>query len=186
MRSSCRRGRRRGKYYLIGAYVEPHSVDPDGDERAPLHCSTLWAEQAATASTQREPWYRSIQTPSQRIFVALVKALDAVAIVAFVTDLHLGAQRADGRKFLDHESDCLRCGRKPAIAHRLPRPTLALGHEQLGRCAVVECRGLIFGRHIGDLTRIARKYSPRVMANRKACIRAKLIPAENGTARGAY
>src|SRR5262249_60003560 len=161
MRSSCRRGRRRGKYYSIGAYVEPHSVDPDGGERAPLHCSTSWAEQAATASTQSEPWYRSIQeTPSQWIFVALVKALDAVAIVAFVTDLHLGAQRADGRKFLDHESDCLRCGRKPAIAHRLPRPTLALGHEQLGRCAVVECRGLIFGRHIDVLTRLA----PRILA----------------------
>src|SRR5262249_62253535 len=156
MRSSCRRGRRRGKYYSIGAYVEPHSVDPDGGERAPLHCSTSWAEQAATASTQSEPWYRSIQqTPSQRIFVALVKALNAVAIVAFVTDLHLGAQRADGRKFLDHESDRLRCGRKPAITQRLPRPTLALGHEQLGRCGVAACQGLIVGRPLDVLSRPA-------------------------------
>src|SRR5262249_42866342 len=62
--------------------------------------------------------------PSQRIFVALVKALNAVAIVAFVADLHRGAQRVHGRKFLDRESDRLRCGRKPAIAQRLPRPTL--------------------------------------------------------------
>src|SRR5215468_8056978 len=97
--------------------------------------------------TQSEPWYRSIQqTPSQRIFVALVKALNAVAIVAFVTDLHPGAQRPHGRKFLDRESDSLRCGRKPAIAQLLTRSTLTLGHEQLGRCAVVEFRGLVFGR----------------------------------------
>jgi hypothetical protein len=27
----------------------------------------------------------------------------------------------------------------------LPRPALALGHEQFGRCAVVECHGLLLG-----------------------------------------
>jgi hypothetical protein len=41
--------------------------------------------------------------------VALVKALNVVAIEALVTDLH---KRAHGWKFLDGEPDRLRCGRK--------------------------------------------------------------------------
>jgi hypothetical protein len=44
-----------------------------------------------------------------------VQALNVVAIEALVTDLHPGAQRAHGRKFLDSEPDRLRCGRKAAI-----------------------------------------------------------------------
>src|SRR5207248_4203323 len=74
--------------------------------------------------------------------VALVKALNVVAIETFVTDLHPGAQRAHGRKFLDGEPDRLRCGRKAAIAQRLSGSALALSHEQLGGYAVVEWSGL--------------------------------------------
>jgi len=88
------------------------------------------------------------QTPLQWEIVALVKALNVVGIEAFVTDLHPGAPRAHGRKFLDGEPNRLRCGRKATIAQRLSRPALALAHEQLGGCAVVECRSLAVGRHI--------------------------------------
>src|SRR5215831_3450824 len=101
------------------------------------------------------------QTPLQWEIVALVKALNVVAIETFVTDLQPGAQRAHGRKFLDGEPDRLRCGRKAAIAQRLSGSALALSHEQLGGYAVVECRGLIFGRHIDILTRLAREHPPR-------------------------
>jgi hypothetical protein len=38
------------------------------------------------------------QTPLQWKIIALVKALNVVAIEAFVTDLHPGAQRAHGRE----------------------------------------------------------------------------------------
>src|SRR5262249_41638373 len=72
------------------------------------------------------------RTPLQWVIVALVQALDVVAIEALVTDLHPGTQRAHGRKFLDSEPDRLRCGRKAAIAQRLSCPALALTHEQLG------------------------------------------------------
>jgi len=51
----------------------------------------------------------------QWVIVALVQALNVVAIEALVTDLHPGAQRAHARKFLDGEPDRLRCGRKAAI-----------------------------------------------------------------------
>src|SRR5215472_7766928 len=101
------------------------------------------------------------QTPLQWEIVALVKALNVVAIEAFVTDLHPGAQRAHGRKLLDGEPDRLRCGRKAAIAQRLSWPALALPHEQLGGCAVVECHTPAVGQHIDILTRRARKRSPR-------------------------
>ena len=77
-------------------------------------------------------WQSIRQTPLQWEIVALVKALNVVGIEAFVTDLHPGAQRAHGRKFLDSEPDRLRCGRKATIAQQLSRPTLALAHEQLG------------------------------------------------------
>src|SRR5262245_18856002 len=86
------------------------------------------------------------RTPLQWVIVALVKALDIVAIEALVTDLHPGTQRAHGRKFLDSEPDRLRCGRKAAIAQRLSCPALALAHEPLGGYAVVECHGLAVGR----------------------------------------
>src|SRR5262245_40007899 len=82
------------------------------------------------------------QTPLQWEIVALVKALNVVAIETFVTDLHPGAQRAHGRKFLDGEPDRLRCGRKAAIAQRLSLPALALSHEQLGGYAIVKWSGL--------------------------------------------
>jgi len=82
------------------------------------------------------------QTPLQWEIVALVKALNVVAIETFVTDLHPGAQRAHGRKFLDGEPDRLRCGRKAAILQRLSGSALALSHEQLGGYAVVEWSGL--------------------------------------------
>ena len=59
----------------------------------------------------------------QWVIVALVKALNVVAIEALVTDLHPGTQRAHGRKFLDSEPDRLRCGRKTAIAQRLSCPS---------------------------------------------------------------
>src|SRR6266436_7281841 len=94
------------------------------------------------------------QTPLQWEIVALVKALNVVAIETFVTDLHPGAQRAHGRKFLDGEPDRLRCGRKAAITQRLPCPALALGHEQFGGYAVIECRGVAIGQHIGVPTRL--------------------------------
>ena len=58
----------------------------------------------------------------QWVIVALVEALDVVAIEALVTDLHLGTQRAHGRKFLDGEPDRLRCGCKATIAQRLSWP----------------------------------------------------------------
>src|SRR5262249_50777123 len=82
------------------------------------------------------------QTPLQWEIVALVKALNVVAIETFVTDLHPGAQRAHGRKFLDGEPDRLRCGCKAAIAQRLSGSALALSHEQLGGYAVVEWSGV--------------------------------------------
>src|SRR5262249_9361931 len=81
------------------------------------------------------------QTPLQWEIVALVKALNVVAIETFVTDLHPGAQRAHGRKFLDGEPDRLRCRRKAAILQRLSGSALALSHEQLGGGAAVGCSG---------------------------------------------
>ena len=75
----------------------------------------------------------------QWVIVALVKALNVVAIEALVTDLHPGTQRAHGWKFLDGEPDRLRCGRKAAIA-QLSWPALA--HEQLSGYAVVESHSL--------------------------------------------
>ena len=77
----------------------------------------------------------------QWVIVALVEALNVVAIEALVTDLHPGTQRAHGWKLLDGEPDRLRCGRKAAIA-RLSWPALALAHEQLSGYAVVECHSL--------------------------------------------
>src|SRR5262249_59379917 len=95
----------------------------------------------------RQPicWQSIRQTPLQWVIVALVKALNVVAIEALVTDLHPGTQRAHGRKFLDGEPDRLRCGRKAAKAQRLSCPALALAHEQLGGDAVVECHSLAVG-----------------------------------------
>src|SRR6516225_3254780 len=93
-------------------------------------------------------WQSIRQTSLQREIVALVKALNVVAIEAFVTDLHPGAELAHVRKFLDGEPDRLCCGRKAAIAQRLSRPAPALAHEQLRGYAVVECRSLPVGRHI--------------------------------------
>src|SRR5262249_58871220 len=81
------------------------------------------------------------QTPLQWEIVALVKALNVVAIEALVADLHPGAQR-DGRQLLDGEPDRLRCRRKAAIAQRLSWPTLALWHEQLGGEPAVGWLGL--------------------------------------------
>src|SRR6516164_1370747 len=86
------------------------------------------------------------QMPLQWKIIALVKALNVVAIEAFVTDLHPGAQRAHGRKLLDGKPDRLRCGRKAAIAQRLSRPAFALSREQLSGYAVVECHILAVGR----------------------------------------
>src|SRR5215472_2062081 len=82
------------------------------------------------------------QTPLQWEIVAIVKALNGVAIEALVADLHPGAQRAYSRQLLDGEPDRLRCGRKAAIAQPLSWAALALCHEQLGRNAVVEWLGL--------------------------------------------
>jgi len=82
------------------------------------------------------------RTPLQWVIVALVKALNVVAIEALVTDLHPGTQRAHRRKFLDRESDRLRCGRKPAIFPAAAATYPCAWPEQLGGCAVVECRGL--------------------------------------------
>src|SRR5215510_1300838 len=94
----------------------------------------------------RESAVEIVPQMRQWVIVALVKALDVVAIEALVTDLHPGTQRAHGRKFLDGEPDRLRCGRKAAIAQRLSCPALALAHEQLGGYAVVECHSLAVGR----------------------------------------
>src|SRR5262245_65573165 len=94
------------------------------------------------------------QTPLQWEIVALIKALNVVAIEALVTDLHPGPQCAHGRKLLDGEQDRLRCGRKAAIAQRLSWAALALCHEQLGGYVVVECHSLAVGRHIDVPTRL--------------------------------
>src|SRR6516162_1450843 len=107
--------------------------------------SKLWKSSATIKLTPaRSKLIR--RTPLQWVIVALVKALDVVAIEALVTDLHPGTQRAHGRKLLDSEPDRLRCGRKAAIAQRLSCPALALAHEQLGGYAVVECHSLAVGR----------------------------------------
>src|SRR5215472_2406363 len=94
------------------------------------------------------------QTPLQWEIVALVKALNVIAIEALVTDLHPGSQCAHGRKLLDGEQDRLRCRRKAAIAQRLSWAALALCHEQLGGYVVVECHSLAVGRHIDVPTRL--------------------------------
>jgi hypothetical protein len=73
------------------------------------------------------------QTPLQWEIGSLVKALNVVAIETFVTDLHPGAQRGDGREFLNGEPDRLRCSRKAAVAQRLSRSALALSHEKARR-----------------------------------------------------
>src|SRR6516164_6514523 len=98
--------------------------------------------------------------PSQWVIIALVEALNVVAIEALVTDLHPGAQRAHGRKLLDGKPNRLRRGGKAAIAQRLSRPALALAHEQLGGDAVVEC-GPAVGRHsnVPTLPRISASVS---------------------------
>src|SRR5262249_2305403 len=76
------------------------------------------------------------QTPLQWEIVALVKALNVVAIETFVTDLHPGAHRARGRKFLDGEPDRLRCRRKAAILQRLSGSALALSSALLKASAL--------------------------------------------------
>src|SRR5262250_4033207 len=81
------------------------------------------------------------RTPLQWEIVAVVKALNVVAIEALVADLHPGAQRAYGRQLLDGKPDRLRCGHKAAIAQPLSWATLALCNEQLGGNAVVEWLG---------------------------------------------
>src|SRR5215510_5177981 len=109
---------------------------------------------ARLGATASKPWKSSAAIKlthcpfaiNPTVIVALVKALNVVAIEALVTDLHPGTQRAHGRKFLDGEPDRLRCGRKAAIAQRLSCPALALAHEQLGGYAVVECHSLAVGR----------------------------------------
>src|SRR5215510_6848 len=109
---------------------------------------------ARLGATASKPWKSSAAIKlthcpfaiNPTVIVALVKALNVVAIEALVTDLHPGTQRAHGRKFLDGEPDRLRCGRKAAIAQRLSCPALALAHEQLGGSAVVECHSLAVGR----------------------------------------
>src|SRR5262245_48728506 len=85
------------------------------------------------------------RTPLQWVIVALVQALNVVAIEALVTDLHPGTERAHGWKSLDSEPDRLCCGRKTAVAQRLSCPALALGHDQVGRYAVIECHSLAVG-----------------------------------------
>src|SRR5439155_4919673 len=74
----------------------------------------------------------------QWIVAALVETLDVVTVETLVADLHPGAERADRGKILDCESDRLRGGGEAAITERLARTALAFGHEQFGRCAVVE------------------------------------------------
>src|SRR2546421_450429 len=91
---------------------------------------------------------RSIRRrPLQRVIVAVVEALNVIAIEALVTDLHPGAERAHGRKLLNGKPDRLRRSGKATIAQRLSRPALAPSHEQLGGEAVVEWRSLPLGRH---------------------------------------
>src|SRR6185436_1119700 len=80
----------------------------------------------------------------QGIIAALVQALNGVPVEPFVADLHPGAQRTHRGKIFDREADGFCRGGKAPIAQRLPRTALALGHEQLGWCAVVECHGPAF------------------------------------------
>src|SRR5713226_62457 len=88
--------------------------------------------------------------PLQRVIAAVVETLDAVGVEPFVADLHPGAEGTHGRKTFDGETNCFCRRRKPAIAQRLPGATLALGHEQVGRCAVIECHALVFDRHFSS------------------------------------
>ena len=69
------------------------------------------------------------RTPLQWEIVAVVKALNVVAIEALVADLHPGAQRAYGRQLLDGKPDRLRCGHKAAIAQPLSLET-PIGDEE--------------------------------------------------------
>src|SRR4029077_17804549 len=88
------------------------------------------------------------RAPPQRIVAAVVKALNLLAVEAIVADLHPGPERAHGGIFLDREADRLGRGGEAAIAERLACAALALGHEQLGRSAVVERHALAFARHL--------------------------------------
>src|SRR6185312_14600415 len=83
--------------------------------------------------------------PLQGISAAVIKPLHGVAVEALVADLHPGAQRTHRGKVFDCEANRLCRGREAPIAQRLPRAALALGHEQFGGCAVVECHGLLSG-----------------------------------------
>src|SRR6516162_1910615 len=142
--------------------------------------SKLWKSSATIKLTPaRSQLIR--RTPLQWVIVALVKALNVVAIEALVTDLHPGTQRTHGRKFLDGEPDRLRCGHKAAIAQRLSWPALALAHEQLSGYAVVECHGLAvlsrrFAFMLNSITEIDQKglfgrhESPcRLLATERPC-----------------
>src|SRR4029078_4166516 len=80
----------------------------------------------------------------QGIIAALVQALNGVPVEPFVADLHPGAQRTHRGEIFDREADGFCRGGKAPVAQRLPRTALALGHEQLGWCAVVECHGPAF------------------------------------------
>ena len=57
--------------------------------------------------------------PSQWVIISLVKTLNVVAIEAFIADLHQSAKRMRSGKFLDCETNRLRCGGKAAIADRV-------------------------------------------------------------------
>src|SRR5262249_8853627 len=99
--------------------LKPPDVVPSGFccLSSPLTASPMRpAIYAVRPRRQSTCWQSFRQTPLQWVIVALVKALNVVAIEALGTDLHPGTQRAHGRQFLDTEPDRLRCGRKAATA----------------------------------------------------------------------
>jgi hypothetical protein len=73
------------------------------------------------------------RSASQRIIIALVQAMDFIAVEALVSDLHPRAERTDCRKIFHRETDGLRCCGKATIAELLPWTALTLGDEQFGR-----------------------------------------------------
>jgi hypothetical protein len=71
--------------------------------------------------------------PLQGILVPLTQAVNILAVVALVSDLHLGAERADRG-----EADGLGGRGEATIAKSLPPGAPALSHKQLSRQAVIK------------------------------------------------
>jgi hypothetical protein len=73
------------------------------------------------------------RSASQRIIIALVPAIDFLAVEALISDLHPCPKCADCRIIFHYETNGLSSSGKTPIAEPLPRTTLTLGGEQFGR-----------------------------------------------------